>query len=36
MGGTVRDGNIGIMTPTQKEFDKLDAKRARADKTRSI
>ena len=33
MGGTVRDGNKGIMTPElQKEFDKLNATRARADK----
>ena len=33
MGGTVRDGNKGIMTPElQKEFDKLNANRARADK----
>ena len=33
MGGTVRDGNKGIMTPElQKEFDKLDKKRAEADK----
>ena len=33
MGGTVRDGNKGIMTPElQKEFEKLDAKRAEADK----
>ena len=33
MGGTVRDGNKGIMTPElQKEFEKLDAARARADK----
>ncbi|ASR76059.1 hypothetical protein HOR89_gp012 [Synechococcus phage Bellamy] len=33
MGGTVRDGNVGRMTPQlQKEFDKLNAARARADK----
>ena len=33
MGGTVRDGNVGRMTPElQKEFDKLNAARAEADK----
>jgi len=33
MGGTVKDGNVGRMTPQlQKEFDKLNAARARADK----
>ena len=33
MGGTVRDGNVGIMTPElQKAVDRLNANRARADK----
>ena len=33
MGGTVRDGNVGVMTPElQRAVDKLNATRARADK----